>query len=418
MENAICWKCFDDNYLKEIVERDGEELECSVCGEERPSFTIDQIGELLEPILREHIRLGKEIRVCGENDRDYWETQGDPLSFWVQEVVGECHGLEDDIVDAVVDAENVDPRHGDIPFFDATCDYVESPVSLHGYYAEWNLVVQELKYRRRFFSSSAKALFDRLFDGVEKMQAWNDKGKSHESVVRELAIGSELFRARNCDSHAVLTDILTDPFKHVGPPPASKARAGRMNADGVAVFYGATDLDTSLAEMRPPLGGDSAVITLRTTKQLRMLDFKRLQSAYGGEPLSYFQSDFTEQVEKNAFRRRLHKLISQPVTPGREADYLITQTMAEYLAHIHLQPFDGVLFASVQRAEGTNVVLFPDHGVTDDPDTNSFPVEYVDGSIKVFSTEMVEYRHKERHVYLADGKVSMNYDPDDFPDDE
>jgi len=71
-----------------------------------------------------------------------------------------------------------------------------------------------------------------------------------------------------------------------------------MNADGVVIFYGATDQDTSLAEMRPPLGGDSAVITLRTTKTLRMLDFKRLQTAYGGEPLSYFQPDFTEQVEK------------------------------------------------------------------------------------------------------------------------
>jgi hypothetical protein len=149
-----------------------------------------------------------------------------------------------------------------------------------------------------------------------------------------------------------------------------------------------------------------------------MLDFKRLQIAYGGEPLSYFQPDFTEQVEKNGFRRRLHKLISQPITPGREADYLIPQTMAEYLAHVHEEPFDGVLFASVQRAEGTNVVLFPDHCFAGDADTNSFPVEYVDGSVKVYSTEVVEYRHKERHVYLTGGKVSMNYDPDDFSDDE
>jgi len=92
--------------------------------------------------------------------------------------------------------------------------------------------------------------------------------------------------------------------------------------------------------------------------------------------------------------------------------------MAEYLAHIHREPFDGVLFESVQRAEGTNVVLFPGLDFASDLDANSFPLEYVDGSIKVFSTEMVEYRHRERRVYLADGKVSMNYDPDDFPDDE
>jgi hypothetical protein len=356
--------------------------------------------------------------VCGEDDHDHWEQRGDPLSFCVQEVVGECFGFEDDIVDAIVAAEDVDPSDGDVPFFDDTCNYVGSPVSLHEYFAEWNFAVQELKYRRRFFSSSAKALFDKLFDGVEEMQAWSDEGNNHESVVRELPKGSELFRARICDSHSVLKDILSDPFKHVGPPPASKARAGRMNADGVTVFYGATDQDTSLAEMRPPLGGDSAVITLQTTKTLRMLDFKRLQFAYGGEPLSYFQPDFAEQVEKNGFRRRLHKLISQPITPGREADYLITQTMAEYLSHIHETPFDGVLFASVQRAEGTNVVLFPEHNFAGDSDANSFPLKYVDASIKVFSTKMVEYRHRERHIYLAEGKIVANYDPDDFPDDD
>jgi hypothetical protein len=409
MDKAICWECFDDKYLKEIVKNEGEQLECSACGEERTAFTVERLGERIEPIMREHFRQG---------DQDYGEQRGDPLSFCVQEVVGECFGLEDDIVEAVVAAEHMDPSDGDMPFFDDTCNYVGSPVSLHGYYAEWNFVVQELKYRRRFFSPSAKALFDSLFDGVEKMQAWSDEGKSHESVVRELPKGLELFRARICDSHSLLKDILTDPCKHVGPPPAEKVRASRMNAEGVAVFYGATDQDTSLAEMRPPLGGDSAVITLRTTKTLRMLDFKLLQTAYGGEPLSYFQPDFTEQVEKNAFRRRLHKLISQPVIPGREADYLITQTMAEYLAHVHEKPFDGILFASVQRKEGTNVVLFPDHSLASDTETNSFPVEYVDGSIKVFSTEMVEYRYKQRHVYLDNGKVSMNYDPDDFPDDE
>jgi hypothetical protein len=409
MDKAICWQCFEDKYLKEIVKNEGEQLECSVCGEERTAFTVERLGERIEPIMLEHFRQG---------DQGYGEQRGDPLSFWVQEVVGECFGLEDDIVEAVVAAEHVDPSDGDVPFFDDACNYVGSPVSLHGYYARWNFVVQELKYRRRFFSLSAKALFDSLFDGVETMQAWSDEGKSHESVVRELPKGSELFRARICDSQSLLKDILTDPFKHVGPPPASKARAGRMNADGVVIFYGATDQDTSLAEMRPPLGGDSAVITLRTTKTLRMLDFKRLQNAYGGEPLSYFQPDFTEQVEKNAFRRRLHKLISRPVTPGRESDYLITQTMAEYLAHIHREPFDGVLFESVQRAESTNVVLFTGLDFKGDLDANSFPLEYVDGSIKVFSTEMVEYRHRETRVYLADGKVLMNYDPDDFPDDE
>lgn len=52
-------------------------------------------------------------------------------------------------------------------------------------------------------------------------------------------------------------------------------------------------------------------------------------------------------MPREAFLRKLHNLISQPVVPGHEADYLITQTMAEYLAHVHQPHFDGIMFKSV-----------------------------------------------------------------------
>jgi hypothetical protein len=409
VDNTICWKCFDDEYLKEIVKKDGEQLECSVCGEERAAFTIEQLGKLIEPIMREHLSQVEDV--------NWREEQGDPLSFWVQEVLGECFGFEDEIVEAVIAAEDADPQDGDEAFFDDSCNYVETPTSPRAYHSEWNFVIQELKHQRRFFSSSAKALFDKLFDGVEEIQSYDREAGKHGSVVWELPKGSKLFRARICNSNSLLKNILTDPLRHVGPPPAAKLRAGRMNADGVAVFYGAMDQDTCLAEMRPSLGGDSVVITLQTTKTLRLLDFTRLENSYGGKPLSYFQSDFTEQTERHGFLRRLHKLISQPVIPGRESDYLITQTMAEYLSHVHEKPFDGILFASVQRANGINVVLFSDRALMRESDANAFPLEYINESVKLFSTEAVEYKHNEKCVYLSDGKVFANYDPDDFSDD-
>jgi hypothetical protein len=189
-----------------------------------------------------------------------------------------------------------------------------------------------------------------------------------------------------------------------------------MNVEGVVVFYGATDPETCLAEMRPALGGDTAVIELQTTKSLRMLDFTRLEKSHG-VGLSYFQPDFTEEVERLAFLRRLHTLISQPVVPGREVDYLITQTMAEYLAHVHEEPFDGILFKSVQRAGGTNVVLFAERKPGAFPDKSTFPLNYVDGTFKLFSTEEIHYKHKQRRLTEHDGKVTMAYeweDDDDF----
>ena len=51
-------------------------------------------------------------------------------------------------------------------------------------------------------------------------------------------------------------------------------------------------------------------------------------------------------------------VLRRPVVPGHEDEYLITQTLTEYLAHVHLPAFDGVIFQSVQRRGGANMVLF------------------------------------------------------------
>jgi RES domain len=143
------------------------------------------------------------------------------------------------------------------------------------------------------------------------------------------------------------------------------------------------------------------------------LDFTRLQRSHG-TGLSYFQPDFVEEVERLAFLRRLHTLISQPVVPGRESDYLITQTLAEYLAHVHREPFDGVLFKSVQRAGGTNVVLFAERPrAAAAPGNSTFPVSYIDRSLRLFSTEKIQYEHRERRLTERGGKVYRAYEDED-----
>ena len=81
--------------------------------------------------------------------------------------------------------------------------------------------------------------------------------------------------------------------------------------------------------------------------------------------------------------------------------------MAEYLAHVHNKPFDGILFRSVQRAEGINAVLFPDP-------TDAFPISYVDKSFKLFTTTSIKHTHHEKDVSLMEnGEVWIHSEPDD-----
>ncbi len=392
MTTAVCFQCIDDFYLKKIVIENGTPNECAACGLSNNNvFTVKQIGELMEPIMREHFHHGDDIKKFGDNDEEWWDQEGDPMSYLVQEVLGQYFDFEDEIVDAVIDADDYWPQDGGMPYWDDTNYYISSTIKPWSYFDEWAQTVDELKHRRRFFSPAAQNLFSKVFENVDDLRART--GKTQQPVVRSLPAGTEVFRARICKSESMLKEILADPFKHVGPVPQGNARAGRMNPEGLTVFYGSKELNTCLAEMRPSIGNDVAVITLKTTKKLRILDFSRLEKARSRKTLSYFQPDFTQQLEKQAFLKHLHRLISQPIVPGRESDYLITQTISEFLAHIHPKKFDGILFASAQRKVGTNIVLFSDA---------IFPFSYVADSLKLFSTTSINYQHVELDVQIND----------------
>lgn len=416
MEHAICVECANDVYLKRLIQEHSNDVVCSVCSKSSsPTIGITQLGKLIEPIMREHFQQGPTVRIFGDDDKDSWKQEGEPISWIVQEVLGQYFDFEAEIANAVIDADDAWPTDGEEPYWDDTSLYVETDHTNNHLYEDWRYALQELKHGQRFFSPTTQALFTKLFTDVEHQKARID-GK-FKPVVYLLPKRTELHRARVCRTRDLLADIMTNPFKHVGPPPKDAARAGRMNADGVPVLYCSIDKETCLAEMRPALGNELAAITIRTTKPLRILDFSRLAKARVGKALSYLQPDFQQEVEKRAFLRQLHLLVSQPIVPGCEADYLITQTMAEYLAHVHKEPFDGVLFVSSQKAGGHNVVLFAEGKSLESSVAQLFSIEYVDNSLEFHETSKIEYAHRRLRVSVrAKREVHVNYHDDDEND--
>ncbi|MDO9001851.1 MAG: RES family NAD+ phosphorylase [Aquabacterium sp.] len=418
MERALCYGCVDDSYLSKIIRDEGEMFECAVCEEsEREAITVQRLGQIMEPILREHFELGPQVIKFGEDDKDWWEQDGGLISEAVQEVLGQYFDFEDEIVNAIVDADDYWPPDGDEAYWDKASLYVPRRVQTGHYFAEWHNTLAELKHGRRFFSPSARALFEKLFDGIDDLRA--RRGRKRLPVARVLPKGTSIYRARVCNSRAALKSMFANPINELGPPPAEATRPGRMNAEGVVVLYAARDAKTCLAEMRPALGSEVAIIEMKTTQALRVLDFARLDEARSGKALSYFQPDFTDQVERRAFLRRLHSLISHPIVPGREADYLITQTMAEYLAHVHDKPFDGILFSSVQRAGGVNIVLFPEKGLLTNEPADAFRVKYVDNTFRLVSTTAIRYSHHNLEVTIdGDGEPWVDDGLGPPPDDD
>lgn len=417
MERALCYGCVEDVYLSKIIRDEGELIDCSVCQEsEREAITVQRLGQIMEPIMREHFEPGPLFKKFGEDDAEWWEQDGNLISDAVQEVLGQYFDFEDEIVDAVVDADDYWPPDGGEAYWDTSSLYVPTRIQPWLYFAEWHNALAELKHARRFFSPSAKALFERLFDGIDDLRVM--KGRQSLPVSRVLSKGTSIYRARVCNSRTALKSMITNPSKELGPPPAEVTRPGRMNAEGVVVLYAARDPKTCMAEMRPALGSEIGIIEMKTTQALRVLDFTRLDKARAGKALSYFQPDFTDQVERRAFLRRLHSLISQPIVPSREADYLITQTMAEYLAHVHDKPFDGILFSSVQHAGGVNIVLFPEKGLLTAEPTESFRVKYVENTFRLVSTTAIRYSSLDLEITVGGDGTPCVYDGLGQPSDD
>jgi hypothetical protein len=236
---------------------------------------------------------------------------------------------------------------------------------------------------------------------------------------------TELYRARGLSNLTALDKICRSPGAELGPPPSELATAGRMNASGVSVFYGAFDLDTCFAEMRPSLASYVLIGIFKTTQTLRVLDFSALAEAGLEQEPSFFDPNFGAKSEADEVLRILHGLIARPVQPGAEAsEYIITQSIAEDLAYVQDPPLDGVIFDSVQRAGGKNIVLFSQFGrgeLLQDDYSKYFPIQYADKSIRLLKSKEIKYETENITLTEIGGRFYTDsytqYRDDDFPYD-
>jgi hypothetical protein len=131
-----------------------------------------------------------------------------------------------------------------------------------------------------------------------------------------------------------------------------------MNARGISVFYGTNNQKAAIAEVRPPVGSQIAVVQFEIIRKLRLLDLTALNDVRDTESISDF--GLAGRMEGAVFLRSLSGRITPPVMPDDEPfEYLATQAIADFLATEVSAPLDGIIFPSVQAAgDVLNVVLF------------------------------------------------------------
>ena len=358
----VCHVCICDQFLAEQVKAEATRALCSYCGDMREATTLDNLSGRIHDAIQEHFELTLgyptepyEFMTASEG---MWERRGDP----VEHVIAEMGGLEEDVARDVT--SKLSDRYG---YWAIREEGREDPYGLEAMYEErepfdlgfrltWAEFRREIQFNSRFFSSGVGEMLAELFGDLTALKTFRSRPVIQEIHPQEQSYF--FWRGRLAQSHQIIERILKSPAGELGPPPPRLATTGRMNPEGISVFYGATEQSTCMSELRPSVGSSIVIGRFELLRQVRLLDLGALSEAYVSS--SYFDPEYAVHKARSAFLSRLVSEISRPVLPEDEAlEYLPTQVVAEYLALEAEPPFDGIIYPSSQTGgSGENVVLF------------------------------------------------------------
>jgi hypothetical protein len=364
-EAYLCWQCVGETFLRDLIRKQGKTKACSFCQNRRKAFHLEEVADIFEIAFQSHYKRTR----TGPTDLEYamirhgisndmWLRDGEP----VLEAFKSAADISTEIAEAI--REILEGRHGsrgdyemqNETEFDSDSYYEESNASAGQWHGEWSNFETELKENSRYFSDKALDTLRRVFEGICDYRTIDG-----ESVIVEA--GPEktihaLFRARAFHDREKLNKALEQPEVQIGPPPTRLATAGRMNPGGISVFYGALDLKTALAEVRPVVGCTVLTGRFGILRHLRLLDLASLtELRLAG---SVFDPDYIRRLERAEFLGHLSATMVAPVMPDDEAfEYLPTQVVCDFLASQKELSLDGIIYKSVQAGySAKNIVLF------------------------------------------------------------
>jgi len=366
-DNRICWRCVTERFLRAKIRKQGESARCDYCRKQANTLSISEVADEVRGAFdRHYIRTPagpSEDEEFMYRDSDLnWQREGEPSTYAIAATAGVDEVAAEDIRAVLEETTGMSPDENfardpdDEDEFSEEAQYAEKDVDATTIYRGWQHFKVSLRTEARLFNSTAQATLDSIFAGLD-----GHSTRAGRKVIVDAGPEQKLrslHRARLFQSLDKLSEALKRPDLHLGPPPSELATAGRMNARGIAVFYGATHKEVAVGETRPPVGSHVLHGRFEIIRPLRLLDVEALRAIFVKG--SIFDPEHLERLKKASFLAHVSKQITLPVMPDDEPfEYLVTQAIADYLANLLAPQLDGLIYRSVQHGEHkNNVVLF------------------------------------------------------------
>jgi hypothetical protein len=343
-DDPVCSKCIEDVALRQFVSGHAQIDECGFCGESGPHGL--SLGGLFE-----------YMSGCLHDDYD------DPLNEvawdggWASANV-----FDSDELLARLDEPLGHPRLRDA--FVSAFDREWCQANPHGlpYHEQlsysWENFAQYVQERGRYlFLRTGRREDGQDPDLFEPARVLDEVAKTvhNGDVTRTLPAASQLVRAR-----AHPKEEFPSSPRELGSPPMHVTVANRMSPAGISMFYGAHDVDTALAEVRPRTGEWVTVAGWRTSRDIRYLDLADLPVVP-----SVFDQFARSRRPWVKFLRRFAVEIARPVSSDAgPVEYVPTQIFTEFLRDEVLDHdgnrIEAIRYPSAVRHGGMCWVLFVD----------------------------------------------------------
>jgi hypothetical protein len=282
-DRFFCVECTGDKFFRNHIELAGDSAKCSYCRKDATCITIGNFADKIEGLFEDYFEItasqpdAYESLMMGDKESEYdWQRKGEPAV----DIIADIAMVDKEIAG---DAQKVlEERHGD--YYDPSdCDafgedthYEMTRGDSGKFPALWLELERSLITEARLFNRGAQAIMEHVFVGIT-----NHTTRDRRGVVCEAGPSTELpafYRARVIQDKALLIDAILRPDRQIGPPPTRSSAAGRMNARGISVFYGATAPEVALAEVRPPVGSRVVVARFTLTRSVRLLNVEALRN--------------------------------------------------------------------------------------------------------------------------------------------
>ncbi|WP_410480274.1 RES family NAD+ phosphorylase [Pseudomonas sp. DCA-1] len=369
----ICVDCVKPAPLKKLFDSSGAEANCRYCSRHGQVIESQRLFDYVYERVAENVATKDDLSDyelgllyhCGSDFINVSDI-GVVLSEWFD--LGEEPYFED-LCGGVPSEFNIDDQANETHFYSD-----DGTLEQNFYEERWKAFVNDVHYKHRYFNTGAGEFLDSVFSLLV-----TDSGELKPAVIRTIAEGQFLYRARLARDQEQAEKIIGDPAGEFGPTPKSLASSQRMTPNGISALYCAFERETCLSEIRSITGDHVVSAALTPISELKLLDLTVLDRVEPPE-LTMLDEGYRDSLHRKAFLGSLVKKMSRPKARNDELSYLSTQVVFEYLRLRFGKYVDGLVFPSVQTGEvGTNVVLFPESSLLsyvppENPDPADGPV--------------------------------------------